>query len=275
MDRPPLHPTLHLIAGFFAQMRLSLAQALQFRSNYALTVLSVATGAGVEVALWRLVLQSRGQVKGFGLEELIIYLVISNVTSMMCVNWGNVLQFSQEVRSGRIARHLLKPLPLFLVATADWIGDKIPIFIGAVPVFWGISYFWPTIFHPGVQETSMFFAGLCISLWLSAEIYFIITLSAFWIAENSGVAIAFNLLRWAFVGMAFPLSFYPKWLTDVLDATPLPYIVYYPTLAFMGRLSIQVFAMKLVFALLIAVATSLLRRVLMHMAEHRLQTVGG
>lgn len=266
---------LRPLKSFLAQLRLSLATSLQYRANYALAFMSVAVGAAVEVTLWRLVLQDRGQVQGFGLEDLLIYLVVANVTSMLCVNWENVLSFSEEVRSGRISRHLLKPMPLFHITTASWLGEKLPIFFGTIPVFWGLSMLWPVIFNPGTTEIAMFASGLAVAIWLSAEIYFLITISAFWIAENAGIAIAFNVLRWAFVGVAFPLSFYPKWLTQFLDATPLPYIVYYPALAFMGRLAPQVFLMKLVFAILIGIALTILRKVMWHMAEHRLQTVGG
>ena len=267
--------SLRPFKAFAAQLRLSLATSLQYRANYALAFLSVAVGAAVEVALWRLVLQDRGQVQGFGIEDLLIYLVIANMTSMLCVNWENVLSFSEEVRSGRISRHLLKPMPLFHVTTAAWLGEKIPVMLGTIPVFWGISVLWPVIFNPGPAEVAMFVAGLGVAIWLSAEIYFLITMSAFWIAENAGIAIAFNVLRWAFVGVAFPLSFYPKWLTQVLDATPLPYIVYYPALAFMGRLAPQIFLMKLAFAILIGIALTILRKAMWQMAEHRLQTVGG
>lgn len=256
-------------------MRLSLKSSLQYRTNYALIVLSVVISAAVEIALWSLVMKKRGQVAGFGLDELLIYLVIANITAMTTVNWDSVMEFSEEIRSGRIARHLLKPMSLFHVTTADWLAAKIPVFIGIVPVYAALGYFWPVLFQPSLLEIAMYALGVAISLWLCAEIYFLIMISAFWVSENSGIAIVFNVFRWGFIGAAFPLSFYPKWLVDVLDATPLPYLAYYPTLALMGRLPAKVFLLKTAFALAICIAHTILRRVLWKMAEHRLQTVGG
>lgn len=261
--------------AFYGQMRLSLKSALQFRANYALIVLSVVISAAVEIALWSLVMKDRGQVAGFGINELLIYLVIANITAMISVNWESVLNFSEEIRSGRVSRHLLKPMSLFHVTTADWLASKIPVFLGIVPVYVALGWFWPVLFQPSLTDIALYILGLAVSLWLCAEIYFLIMISAFWIADNAGIAIAFNVFRWGFIGAAFPLSFYPKWLVDILDATPLPYLAYYPTLMLMGRLPVKIFLLKTAFALAICVAHTVLRRLIWKIAEHRLQTVGG
>lgn len=260
---------------FWAQLKLSFKISIQYRADYLLTVLSLVIAAGVEIALWRLVMKDRGQVASFGIVELLIYLVVANITGTLTVNWSAVMEISEEIRSGRVSRHLLKPMSLYSVATADWLAYKIPMFIGVIPVFVTLGILWPVIFHPSLLEIALYAMGLGTALWLCSEIYFLIILSAFWVSENSGIAIAFNVLRWGFVGSAFPLSFYPKWALDILDATPLPYLVYYPTLVFMGRMAAKAFILKMSFALAMGLALTILRRVLWKMAEHRLQTVGG
>jgi ABC-2 type transport system permease protein len=260
---------------FKAQLRLSLTSSLQYRADYLLTILSVAISAGVEIALWRLVLQSRGQVRGFGLDNLIIYLIVANITAMFSVNWESVLTLSEEVRSGRVSRHLSRPLSLFIVATGDWLAGKIPVFIGSIAVFAALGFIVPHLFHPSVADIAMYLSLLSFAIWACAEIYFLIILTSFWIAENEGIAIAFNILRWAFVGSAFPLSFYPEWVAHILDATPLPYLVYYPSMALLSRLAPARFFIRLVSIFAMALVLTSLRRFFWKLAEHRLQTVGG
>ncbi len=260
---------------FLAQLRLSFASALQYRADYVLTVFSVAVSAAVEIALWQLVLKKTGQVHGYGLADLIAYLILANVISMMCVNWESVIDMSEEVRQGTVSRHLLKPMSLFSVATGDWLARKFPVMLGAVPVFIGLHYWNPLQFHPHLDHILMFLALMLISLWLSAEIYFLIIVSAFWLSENQGVAIGFNVLRWGFAGTAFPLAFYPGLLVRFLDFTPMPYFVYYPTLALLGRLPTEEFILKFLYAVFVGCALSFNRWAAWHAAERRLQTVGG
>ncbi|MBI3557261.1 MAG: ABC-2 family transporter protein [Deltaproteobacteria bacterium] len=261
--------------NFLAQLRLSFVSALQYRTDYLLTVFSVAVSAGVEIALWQLVLKKTGQVRGYGLADLIVYLIVANVISMMCVNWESVLDMSEEIRQGSVSRHLLKPISLFSVATGDWLARKIPVMLGALPVFAGLHHWIPLQFHPHFNHVLMFFALLATSLWLSAEIYFLIIMTAFWLSENQGVAIGFNVLRWGFAGTAFPLAFYPGLLVKFLDATPMPYFVYYPTLALLGRLPTEEFFLKFLYAVFIGCALSFNRWATWQAAERRLQTVGG
>ena len=258
-----------------AQLRLSLASALQYRADYLLTIFSVAVSAAVEIALWQLVMKKTGQVRGYGLADLVAYLILANVISMMCVNWDSVMEMSEEIRQGTVSRHLLKPISLFSVATGDWLARKIPVMLGAFPVFIALHFWNPLLFHPHLDQVLMFFTLLAISLWLSAEIYFLIIMTAFWLSENQGVAVGFNVLRWGFAGTAFPLVFYPGLLVKFLDATPLPYFVYYPTLALLGRLPTEEFFLKFFYAIFIGCALSFNRWAVWHAAERRLQTVGG
>lgn len=263
------------VRSLYAQTRLSFLASVQYRANYLMAVLSVAVSSAVEIALWRLVLQRRGQVMGYGLNEFLVYLILANVVAMLRVNWDSVLSMSEEVRSGAISRHLLKPIPLFFVATGDWLARKIPIFGGALIVVLGLMLWYPLTFHPTFQNFLFFFMFVVVSLWLSAEIYFLIILAAFWVEENSGVAIAFNILGWSFLGVAFPLSFYPVWLQRLLDATPMPYLVYYPVMTLMGKMTLNMWALRWGCAFLMALALRFFRRAMTRVAENRLQTLGG
>jgi ABC-2 type transport system permease protein len=260
---------------FWAQLRLSFVSAIQYRADYILTIMSVAISCVVEIAVWRLVMKGTGQVAGFGLSELIVYIVAANVINMMCVNWESVLSISAEIRSGTIARHLLRPISLFQVSTAEWLASKSPVIVGAVPVLFALHFAAPYEFHPSVGDVAMATAFLVLSMWLSAEIYFLIIVTAFWISENEGVAIAFNILRWGFVGQAFPLTFYPRWLLHVLEATPLPYFVYYPTIALTGRMGGSDFTLRAAYGIALGIAFYGARQAAWHLAERRLQTVGG
>lgn len=263
------------LRAFRAQLRLSWVSALQYRADYVLTILSVAVSAAVEIALWQLVLKKTGQVRGYGLADLVAYLIVANVISMMCVNWESVLDMSDEIRQGTVSRHLLKPISLFSVATGDWLARKFPVMLGAVPVFIALHHWNPLQFHPHLDQVLMFLALMAVSLWLTAEVYFLIIMTAFWLSENQGVAVGFNVLRWGFAGTAFPLVFYPGLLLKFLDVTPMPYFVYYPTLALLGRMPAEMFFLKFLYALFIGCALSFNRWACWQAAERRLQTVGG
>lgn len=268
--------TAHLgLGSFFAQLRLSLITAMQYRANFLLTVVSVVVGCIVEIALWRLVLKDTGHIQGFGLHELVVYIVLANVINMVCVNWESAIDLGSEIRTGAISRHLLRPISLFSIATAEWLAHKIPVMLGALPAFIGLHHFMPAFFAPGAANLAMFAALLALSLWLSAEIYFLLVLAAFWVSDSEGVTVAFNIFRWGFAGQAFPLSFYPSWVMGLLDATPMPYFVYYPTLALMGRMTSELFVAKLALGTLMALALTILRRLVWHSAQRRMQTVGG
>jgi ABC-2 type transport system permease protein len=102
-----------------------------------------------------------------------------------------------------------------------------------------------------------------------------VSLTAFWLIDSSGVLIIANIMLSFFSGFLLPIDFFPPWLSAVARALPFQAITQLPAEALLGRLN----GMALMEALLIqafwALALTALALLLLRVAVSKVVVQGG
>jgi ABC-2 type transport system permease protein len=81
----------------------------------------------------------------------------------------------------------------------------------------------PTILH-----VIGFIAALLISIYLSYSIYFCMVCFAFWFGEVRALVIAYNISNIVLSGQIIPLRLFPDSVRNIINLTPLQFLVDFP-----------------------------------------------
>ena len=81
----------------------------------------------------------------------------------------------------------------------------------------------PTIFH-----FLGFILALLLSIYLSYTIYFIMICFAFWFGEVRSLVVSYNVAMLVLSGQYIPIRLFPENILNVLNWTPVRYLVDFP-----------------------------------------------
>ncbi|MAJ45074.1 MAG: hypothetical protein CMF96_10075 [Candidatus Marinimicrobia bacterium] len=90
-------------------------------------------------------------------------------------------------------------------------------------------------FHHPIQGFG-FILFLTLAVFLSYSLYFLIVCCAFWFGEVRVLILAFNLSSRVFAGSIIPLEFFPNYMLQFIQNTPLPYLVNIPVNIALGKI---------------------------------------
>lgn len=169
-----------------------------------------------------------------------------------------------DIQEGNLASYILKPLSYFL---RKFFSDfSYRVFQGAIGlivvailfIFYG-SFF--TISHSPLVLFLSFIIAIFAYL-ISFTYKMTMAIISFWLIDIQGLFQLSEMMMFMFAGFIMPIYFFPKWLEIVTYFLPFPYIVYFPIVAFLGKLSVvellQVIAAQIIWLALLGGIFSLL-----------------
>lgn len=214
--------------------------AFEYRSLSVVWFLSALITPLLMLVFWLGATKSQGgSVYGWNYADFVTYYLFVALANSLFVAHIEDSIAREDIKQGELVRYILKPFPYFsfnLLGESPW---RIIQGIFAVVSIIAISI----LAHRIVQITSspllLFLAILTafFAFLMSFAFKMCLGLLAFWFTEISGI-IQFNEIVFSiFAGVVIPLVFLPNYLKILLDILPFPYMVYYPILAFLGKLT--------------------------------------
>ena len=208
---------------------IALQETLQRRSTLFMDRLG---GFAVVVSLyafWSALMAGRETFLGYTRPEMITYVLALNVLRSF-VFTGRGWLLVGEISSGRISSYLVRPvsyhgyaLALDLAQKTVHVGSSF-LEIGLLAAFIGGGLFIPR--DPGTW--ALFIASAVLSSLLFFFLEFMVASLAFWTSESGGPLFCFELFMQFAAGAFFPLDVLPEGVRRALEATPFPYMVYFP-----------------------------------------------
>lgn len=108
--------------------------------------------------------------------------------------------------------------------------------------------------NPSILIMSFFIATLAFMLCYLFKM--IISLLAFWVTDIWGIFELVEVTLVIFAGNIMPIDLFPIWLQRIATTLPFSYMVYFPVIAFQGRLTVyqltNVIAIQLVWIVVLA-----------------------
>jgi len=191
------------------------------------------------IFLWQAVYTGQDSIGGFTLNDMIIYFLISSVTSIFASSEAHY-SLAEEIREGRLSLYLTKPISYKRRLLFENFGRVFGISIILVPMAILLLIVTATALHidinAGVLQIITFFAYLPLITLLTFEVAFFVGTMMIYTENDFGLSILMAVTMTALSGQLIPLALYPAALQKIINYLPFKYISY-PPLILLGKLT--------------------------------------
>jgi len=225
-------------------VKIGFSNTLVYRINFFFRAAFGLIPLLATIYLWRTVYAGKtdhggGSVAGYSLAGMIsYYLLVTIVDTLTAVNEDD-WQIAADIKDGNISQFLLKPI--------DYLSYRLCLFFSGRIIFTAVSVIpvgifilcWRRYFVGPVDATA--FAFFLLSTVLTGFLQFFMSytmaLLSFWLLEVSTVIFMLFAFEYIAGGHLFPLNILPPVLASALNATPFPYLLYFPVGIYLGQIT--------------------------------------
>ncbi|WP_046216321.1 ABC transporter permease [Paenibacillus wulumuqiensis] len=216
-------------------IRIRFLTMLAYRVNYYSGILVYTLNIGVYYFTWQAIYGGKEQLAGFTAAQMTTYVAVSWMARAFYFN-NLDREIATEIRDGTIAIQFIRPYNYLLVKMMQGFGEgifrftmfMIPGMIIAVLLF-------PVQLPTSPVSWIGFLVMLFFSFLINSQINILIGLMAFFIENNDGLMRMKRVVVDLFSGLLIPISFFPGWLTGIMNFLPFQAITYLPGSVFTGR----------------------------------------
>jgi ABC-2 type transport system permease protein len=226
--------------------------------------------------LWQVIfLGKAGNLGYFTWPEMKAYLLIAFLLNSL-MTWFDEWQMGQDIREGRVATDLARPVDFQLKRFAEAVGP-VPfeltsaLCIGAIVAiaFGGIA------FPSDPAHLALFVLSAALATLVKFGFIYCVSMIAFWTTGMSGVQNARFAIQSIFSGALIPLVFFPDWLRAIASVLPFQSMVSTPALTYLGTMDGPTTALMIGIQAAWAVALLLLGRLVWRSAVKAVTINGG
>lgn len=256
------------VGGFrrYAQYRAATFAGAFTNSVFGLLRASVTTAA---------VAAAGGRIGGYDTAAVLAYAWLSQavIAPVHVFGWADL---AERIRSGDLVTDLSRPVDLQLQFLAADLGRAAYVLLprGLPPLLVGGLTFglalpsspWPYLVGA---------VSLVLAVMLSFAGRFLLNLAAFWLLDLRGALSLYVITTNLLCGLLVPVSWMPRWLRTIADATPFPSMVQTPVDLLSGRLGGTEATSALAVQVAWLTAVLLVGRLVLARATRRLVVQGG
>lgn len=216
--------------------------AFEYRSLSVVWFLSSLAVPLLMLVFWLGATKAQGSsVFGWNYSDFATYYLFVALANSLFVAHIEDSVATEDINKGELARYILKPFPYFsfnLLGESPW---RLIQGVFAVISILIIAFFAPGIVHMTSSPLLLTLAILTafFAFLMSFAFKMCIGLLAFWFTEIGGIIQLNEIIFSICAGVVIPLVFLPESLKLALNILPFSYIVYYPILAFLGKLTLM------------------------------------
>lgn len=215
------------------------SQALQYRLNLGLILVSHAISLSGLLYLW-IAIYATGQTVGtYTLEALIVYYMVL-IFLRFTISEGVSMGFAvcDEIRDGAVANYLVKPISYSIEHLVKLVANATLNTIIMTPFAALLAFaFRNRIDLPDVFGWLAFFGMMIVGLVCYYLIYYLAGLSSFWLHTGRAAVYAMLIFSNFFNGGLIPLDLFPAWALPIVEALPFQYLLFIPIQTFLGHIT--------------------------------------
>ncbi len=222
-----------------AIFRLAWREATTYRFNFAMSFMVIALPFVLQVFLWSAVFRGREQLAGRSLSEMIVYYLLVLLVFDF-VQPTVLFDVSDDIKSGTLALHLIRPLPYPVWSLVLRLGSQtIYLAIVATTVAAGVLLLgFLGVVNLGELLTARLasFAAVFLLAWLVGAVSSLaVSFVVFFTEDAAGVSKLVAFLFPLLSGSLIPLDLLPGWLKALSGYLPFRWLVYEPIRVFTGQ----------------------------------------
>jgi ABC-2 type transport system permease protein len=187
------------------------------------------------IAIWSKYYASGGKVRGFTYQELLGYYIVTVIVTL--ISSRVQVNVTDDIKDGELSNFVIKPFNYFAYRLSweiAWHTVKLLVF--AVPLILILLIAKVDIkLAPDILTILLGLVAVIGSYFLSFTMSILIGTLAFHLTETTGISNLSDMIRILFTGSAFPLTFFPLVVRQIIDFTPLKYTIYFPVQVLIGK----------------------------------------
>lgn len=177
---------------------------------------------------------SQGGQFGLSPVEFARYFLAVFLVRQFTIVWV-VWDFERDVVEGKLSSRLLQPLDPGWHYFASHLGERfarVPFAFVLVGLFF---WLYPQAFWlPSLGDFLLGALATALAFVLRYVMQYTVSMLAFWIEKASAIEQIWFLIYLFFSGVVAPLEVFPPLARQIVEWTPLPYLVYFPASIFVG-----------------------------------------
>lgn len=212
--------------------------------TYRSVIIAYRVGEMAEVLIlilmWSSIYDKQDVIKGFTLPEMITYVLIGNLFSVITRNFlTNVV--AHDIKEGRLSAFLLQPISYFYFILSRELGRLSVAFFMSVSSQVVIILFFLNkfILNSDIIYISVILLMVILAFITEILISYLIGLIAFWADEVDGIYATVDRLRKFFSGGYFPLNFLPPVFVTASFSLPFAYSFFVPAQLYLKKIDIS------------------------------------
>jgi ABC-2 type transport system permease protein len=227
-------------AKYAKSFSMGLASAVEYRVNFAFSIVCAASPVIIQIALWTRIYGPGGgdTLFGFTYPQMIAYVVIANLVSRL-VRTGFEYEINTDIKNGTLDRYLVKPIGYFGFRLFSFLGGKIAqtavmtvLLAAAVVVLRSLLGF-----PIRTVNALLFTAALAAAFALNFLIFWCIGMLGFRLTEIGFLFEAVRIVIVTLSGGVFPIAVFGKTGERILSWMPFRFTIQFPTEILCGRVS--------------------------------------
>jgi len=222
-----------------AIFRLAWREATSYRFNFAMSFMVIALPFVLQVFLWTAVFRGREDLAGRSLSEMIVYYLLVLLVFDF-VQPTVLFDVSDDIKSGTLALHLIRPLPYPIWSLVLRLGSQTIYLaiVAATAAAGALLLGFLGVVNLGDLLTARLasFAAVFLLAWLVGAVSSLaVSFVVFFTEDAAGVSKLIAFLFPLLSGSLIPLDLLPGWIRVLGDYLPFRWLVYEPIRVFAGQ----------------------------------------
>ena len=252
---------------------------MTYRGDFLLGTLLRFLPMVTTILLWQAIFRGSGKTKldVFSENELIAYLLLTNISRMFSSMPGLAGGIAREIREGTMKRYMIQPIDLIGYLLVYRVAHKVTYIIASFLPYFLLFFLCRGFFDgfPDLPTLGAFAVSLVLSFLVGFFFETCVGMVGFWFLEVTSLLYIVMTLNFFISGHMLPLDLLPEpWFT-VLKFLPFHYMAYFPAVVFLGKVKGMTLVYFLAGELAWTVFFMLLARFLYRLGLRRYSAFGG
>ncbi len=195
----------------------------------------------IQLMLWNALFSHRDEsINGFGFHDMMYYYAFALIFSRLNNGYDLIQSFSKHVKEGKLEVYLIKPFSYMTQILFTFLGENVLYSLPLLAIFVVKLILSYENILGLIIAFLLFFLIVVLSQLLCFFLSFAIALLSFWVIEYN-VLLSFSILSSALLGgTLLPPSFWPTWLTPLMQFNPYRFTISAPA-EFLSTKNLAVF----------------------------------
>ncbi len=219
-------------------IKISWDNGLVYRLNFLMWRVRLILGLLTAYFLWKAVFSGRDALFGYSESAMITYILVASLLQSLVLATRSI-DLAGIINSGDLSNILVKPISNFWYWLSRDLADKILnlLFAAAELTLLFILLRPPLVLPPVVPVVLLILVVLPFSTFLYYLINYLFGLLGFWTPEVWAPRFLLFVILQFVAGSLFPLDVLPQSIQKIVSWTPFPYLIFFPTQLYLGKLT--------------------------------------